>query len=79
MRLLILLAAIFFLLSLASRWLLPRRARKNTKNGVPEKMVPCAWCQLYLPESEAKSSSGKFFCDRRHHNAWLEQQHSEKK
>jgi hypothetical protein len=75
MRLLILLAAVVVLI-LAFRSLLPRsRSREKKTRGhehLPEQMVACSKCRLYLPESEALHADGNFFCNREHHRAWLE-------
>jgi hypothetical protein len=75
MRLLILIAAAV-LLTLLFRNLLPRsRPHSKTRDNsaqAPEKMVACAKCRLYLPESEALPADGSFFCNREHHSAWLE-------
>ncbi len=32
--------------------------------GTGEKMVKCSVCGLYVPESEAESAAGRFFCSR---------------
>jgi uncharacterized protein len=73
MRLLILIAGVIVLL-LLFRNLLPRFRDKPRQGNMPEKMVSCAWCRLYLPESEAAQGNGNFFCNREHYNAWLANQ-----
>jgi len=40
-------------------------ARKVTR------MVPCSYCQLHLPEEEAISADGEWFCSAKHRQAWL--------
>jgi len=39
---------------------------KNTSAGETQNMVRCAQCGLHLPESEALSYQGKYFCCREH-------------
>ena len=39
------------------------QARKKTTTG---RMVQCAACGLYLPEQEALSHQGKFYCSQSH-------------
>lgn len=79
MRLLVLIAAIVFLVFLF-RSLLPRPRGKARGDGqTPEKVVSCAKCRLYLPESEALSANGNFFCNREHHRAWLDDQRAKKR
>jgi hypothetical protein len=79
MRLLILLAAVILLI-LAFRSLLPRPREKKTRGQgqLPEQMVACSKCRLYLPESEALRADENFFCNREHHRAWLEDRRQEK-
>jgi uncharacterized protein len=77
MRLLIMIAG-FIVLVLLFRSLLPRPRTRPRQDNTPEKMVSCLWCRLYLPESEALQGNGKFFCNREHHNAWLEDQRQKK-
>ncbi|HEX5055338.1 MAG TPA: PP0621 family protein [Gammaproteobacteria bacterium] len=79
MRFLILLAGIVVLI-LTLRGLLlppPRRNARDTRQE-PEKMVGCAKCGLYLPESEALSAEGRFFCNLEHHHGWLADQRGKK-
>lgn len=84
MRFLLMLAGIVVLI-LALRGLLlppPRRPRdiggRDTAGRAPEKMIACNHCGLYLPESEALSADGKFFCNREHHRDWLDGQRGKK-
>jgi hypothetical protein len=77
MRLLVLIAAVIVLL-LLFRHLLPRPRANPRRDNMPEKMVSCAWCRLYLPESEASQGNGNFFCNREHHSAWLDAQRPKK-
>ena len=79
MRLLILLAAVVVLILALRSLLLPssRRTARGTPQ-TPEKMIACAHCQLYLPESEALSADGRFFCNREHHRNWLDDQRGKK-
>jgi hypothetical protein len=77
MRLLILIAGVIVLLLLL-RSLLPRSRARPRQENMPEKMVSCAWCRLYLPQSEALQGNGIFFCNREHHGAWLEDQRPKK-
>jgi uncharacterized protein len=71
MRTLFFIAAIV-LLVLAVRSLLPRpRGKSSRKDQAVEKMVSCAQCRLYLPQSEALSADENFFCNREHHHTWL--------
>ena len=39
------------------------QARKKTTTG---RMVQCATCGLYLPEQEAISHQGKYYCSQSH-------------
>ncbi len=77
MRLLVFIAAII-LLMLAFRNLLPRPRNKTRDDQTPEKMVSCAKCRLYLPQSEALSEDEHFFCNPEHHRAWLKDQRAKK-
>jgi hypothetical protein len=74
MRFLILVAALVFL------WLFLRsllRASRKPKQGsrqIPEEMVACAQCRLYLPKSEAVTQDSQFFCSHQHRADWLKKQ-----
>jgi uncharacterized protein len=75
MRLLILIAGIIMLVYFFRSLLPPPprdRRRRDNRGNEPEKMVSCAHCRLYLPESEAMDVDGDFFCNREHYRAWLE-------
>ncbi|MBN1378442.1 MAG: hypothetical protein JXA04_04335 [Gammaproteobacteria bacterium] len=69
--LLILLAAVFFVL--AVRALLTKPAEKRTPKKVKgEAVVPCSLCKLHIPKSEAFYSDNHFFCSANHQRQWLE-------
>ena len=41
-------------------------AAGDAPGGVPEQMVNCAHCGLYLPQGEAVREGDKFFCSAEH-------------
>lgn len=51
-------------------WLAKGFRRKDAGSDaselVPEQMVNCSHCGLYLPQSEAVSDGDKFFCSAEH-------------
>jgi uncharacterized protein len=46
----------------------------NNNRQIPEEMVACAQCRLYLPKSEALEQHGQFFCSSQHRTDWLKKQ-----
>lgn len=42
------------------------RQNKKADSGAAERMVCCTHCSVYIPESEAISRSGAFFCSSEH-------------
>lgn len=59
------------LLALVAWWLIKRMrvddgSEARPRDVPPEKMVNCAHCGLYLPEKEAVSEDGKFYCCAQH-------------
>ena len=68
-RLLLIIFALWALYSIVRRYLV--RARKtpvNRRKNVAENMVKCEVCDTYLPEHEALSQNGMFFCSKAHLN-----------
>ena len=47
--------------------------RRQNKRANNEKMVPCAVCELHLPQSEAVIRGDKFFCTEEHAKQWKSQ------
>jgi uncharacterized protein len=45
------------------------RKRDDAPPAAPETMVPCAYCGINLPRSEALEVSGRFFCSDEHRRA----------
>jgi len=43
-----------------------RKRRRHDRSPQVESMVPCAYCRLNLPRSEAFEASGRFFCSEEH-------------
>ena len=75
MRLLLIFFAVL-ILALAIRNLLIKpgsgKTRRTPREGEEslEKIVPCKFCGLHLPESEAVKSDGEIFCCREHAEQW---------
>ncbi len=40
----------------------PERYDNDNKTINGEKIIPCEYCQVYFPESEAEKANGKLFC-----------------
>ncbi|MGD2117458.1 MAG: PP0621 family protein [Chromatiales bacterium] len=68
---------ILFIVALAGVWLIVRHLASSRKSARPEiktgkkkvitgNMVECAHCGLHLPEEEAVSRHGKFYCSEQH-------------
>ena len=70
MRILIFIVAVGLLLYFINSWLKLLRYKppaSNAKEGTgSEKMVRCAHCGSYLPESRAVAHKEKHFCSREH-------------
>jgi uncharacterized protein len=53
----------------------PRTVRRNgggrpsATRGSAKTVVPCALCGLHVPESEALSAAGKYYCSAEHRDA----------
>ena len=70
MRLLILLLAVLLFLFALRALFLPPKQRQATKK-LNEAMVPCSYCQLHLPKSEAIARDGLFFCSAEHQQQYF--------
>lgn len=66
--LLLLLAGIAVLYAMRLVRRLQRRGppRGQHKGGAPEKMVPCAKCGTFVPQSEAIQADQRYYCSRAH-------------
>lgn len=49
---------------------LTRPAAARKPRGAGERMVACAECGVYLPESDALPAVGRHFCNRQHCESW---------
>ena len=76
-RLLLLLAMLWLAWRLV-RNLLPGARTDQSQDTPPSapptesKMIRCEQCGVHIPEQEAFSARGHFFCSLEHQNAWLE-------
>lgn len=66
LRYLLLLLAIAGAVLIARHWLRSSRSRRTRPTAAGERMVRCAHCGVYLPESEALREDDAYFCSRRH-------------
>lgn len=74
MRLFIILIAIalvFFIIRKSLQQLISTGQKPAAK--IQESMVPCDYCNVHIPASEAIHKGDKRFCTREHLDAWLEQ------
>jgi uncharacterized protein len=65
LRTLLILIAVAIIVMAARRLFAGRQTgrRTTTQSG---KMVQCATCGMYVPESEAVAGSGRYYCSRQH-------------
>ena len=55
-------------------WLWSKKKNRPPQTPLPpvvpaERMVACSHCQVHLPESDALSSQGQFYCSEAHRQA----------
>lgn len=65
LRLIIILAGLWLVLTIVKRALASRRKSPSDKPAVA-KMVACAYCGVHLPESEAVRDENKHYCSAEH-------------
>ena len=65
LRALLIMFAIAIIVMAAKR-LLAGRQSSNRVTGASGRMVQCATCGIYVPEAEALTDSGRFYCSRDH-------------
>ena len=62
-RLLVIFIALWLAVQLVRRALRSDRSHKsNAVNAALPRMLPCAYCGVHVPESEAISRAGKIYC-----------------
>jgi uncharacterized protein len=67
LRLLIIALAVWLAVQLLRRALRPaRRAGERPPAGNVPRMLPCAYCGVHVPESEAVRHDGRVYCSREH-------------
>jgi uncharacterized protein len=68
LRLLIIFAALWLAVQLVRRALRSDQssASHNNTSPNPPRMLPCAYCGVHVPESEAITRAGKIYCCREH-------------
>lgn len=66
-RLLIIALAVWLAVQLLRRALRPRApdGQRRPREAVP-RMLPCAYCGVHVPESEAVRHDGRFYCSSEH-------------
>ncbi|MFA5913479.1 MAG: PP0621 family protein [Burkholderiales bacterium] len=62
---------LLLILAVVVLWRLAKGSRRKERadsapKPVPERMVSCAHCGLYLPQSEAIGEEGRYFCCAEH-------------
>lgn len=62
---------LLLILVILAAWWLAKGFRRRDSGGdasetVPEQMVHCEHCGLYLPKSEAIGDGGRYFCSAEH-------------
>lgn len=66
-RLLIIFAALWLVVQVVRRALHPDRSRvPHTAEPNPQRMLPCAYCGVHVPESEAIKRADKIYCSNEH-------------
>ncbi|MFK5913453.1 MAG: PP0621 family protein [Woeseiaceae bacterium] len=64
-RFIVIALIIYLLIQFAKRWLANKNAQN--KNSLEENnMVRCQVCQLHVPENEAFTKEGQYFCSQKH-------------
>jgi uncharacterized protein len=70
LRILIIVAVVWLAIHLVRRALAQRRARQDEEPaGQIPRMLPCAHCGVYVPESQAVFAGGKHYCSEEHSRA----------
>lgn len=64
-RLLIIAVTVWLAVQLLRRALRPSPPRR-TGRAAPPRMLPCAYCGVHVPESEAVMHGGRVYCSREH-------------
>jgi uncharacterized protein len=62
--LVILIAVALIVIAIRSLWRSSRPEKGHRQQ--PARMVQCAQCGVYIPENEALSSGGRFYCSEAH-------------
>jgi hypothetical protein len=74
MRFLLILIAVFVFVLLIRTLLARPTATTRSKPSNGETIVPCRYCGLHIPKSEAVFSEPGYFCSAAHQHQWLQKQ-----
>ena len=66
-RILVIALIIYLLIRIFKGWAANNKSTANNRSK-EEKMVRCEVCQLHVPENEAISDNGKYYCCSEHYN-----------